>query len=495
VTESKAADPHASETGVESSRAESAPSGGRAVLAAAALGTALAYMSDDMLNLAIPSVARDLGATLTDVQWILNSYYVTLVSFVLIAGCIGDIVGHRRVFTGGLVLFSLGALGCAIAPEVPVLIAGRAAQGVGAAMLLTAGLAMITRLTPPERRSRAIGQFLGLVAAVPALGPFLSGALVDVLSWRWLFLVPLVLPLAALVTTRLLVPETWRAAGRRVDLAGATAAFMALGAFSVALIVGPADPTGPLTLIAVAATGATGGTFLFVERRAVDPMLPLRFFRQRIFLGGNAVWLLASMTSWGAVFFLAVTLQTTLGLRPFVAGLVLVPIYVVMMAGSPLAGRLADRVGPRLPILAGLGIYVGGLWLLSRIGPGSAVVPDVLFAVAVFAVGMATFTAPLAAATMGSLENADQGVASGMNNAMGQLAGLLAVAILPAVAGLGGVTFDSPDFAAGYPTALRAAALIVGLAMVVALFTFGRPRRAARVDIEVASSLRGLRPS
>jgi MFS family permease len=129
------------------------------VLVAAVLGTALAYMSDDMLNLAIPSVARDLGATMTDVQWIVNSYYVTLVSFVLVAGSIGDIAGHRRVFTAGLVVFSLGALGCAMAPTVPPLVVGRAVQGIGAAMLLTAGLALVTRLTPSEDRSRAIGQF------------------------------------------------------------------------------------------------------------------------------------------------------------------------------------------------------------------------------------------------------------------------------------------------------------------------------------------------
>ena len=452
---------------------------GRAVLVAAVLGTALAYMSDDMLNLALPSVARDLGATMTDVQWVVNSYYVSLVSVVLVAGSIGDMRGHRRMFTAGLILFSLGAVGCALAPSVVWLVVGRAVQGIGAAMLLTAGLALVARTAPADHRSRSIGQFLGLVAAVPALGPFVSGVLVDQMSWRWLFIVPLALPLAALVITRALVAETPRAAGRRPDLPGAVAAFLTLSALSVGLIAGPAGPSGLLPLLAFATAAASGTAFVLIERHVDDPMVPLRFFRRRAFLGGNLVWLLGALTSWGAVFFLAISLQTTLGLRPFAAGLVLVPIYLVMMAGSPVAGRLAGRLGPRPPILVGLAVYVMGLWLLGQIGPTSPVVPDVLVAVGVMAVGMASFTAPLATVTMESLDDADQGVASGVNNAMGQLAGLLAVVVLPGLAGLAGVGVDDPAFPAGYGTALRAAAVIAAAGLVVAALTVGRPSGSA----------------
>jgi MFS family permease len=213
----------------------------RAVIVAAVL----AYMSDDMLNLAIPSVARDLGATMTDVQWILNAYYVPLVSFVLVAGSIGDIVGHRRVFSAGLVLFSLGALVCSISSTVLALVAGRGLQGFGAAMLLTAGLALVICLSPAETRGRAVGLFFGLVAAVPAIGPFLSGALVDMLSWRWLFVAPLVLPLTALVITKALVPETPVHAGRRPDMPGAMAALVTLSAVSIALIASAAGEAFP----------------------------------------------------------------------------------------------------------------------------------------------------------------------------------------------------------------------------------------------------------
>ena len=428
-----------------------------------------------MLNLAIASVARDLGATVSDVQWIVNGYYVALVSVVLVAGSVGDIVGHRRVFRAGLLLFAAGALACAAAPTVPLLVAGRVLQGIGAALLLTAGLALVTRLTPPGERDRAIGLFLGLVAAVPALGPFVSGTLVDLLSWRWLFVVPLVLPIGAFLVTWLRVPETPRADGRRPDLAGAAVGFVMLAAFSVAAITGvsgASESPGALPAVALAIAVVAAIAFVAVERRVVDPMLPLRFFRNRVFLGGNLIWLLGCLTSWGAVFFVAVTLQVTLGLRPFVAGLVLTPIYLVMMVGSPLAGRLAARLGSRRPIVAGLAVYAVGLLLLSRIGASSAVGLDVLPAIVVFALGMAVFSAPLGTATMGALGDEDQGLASGMNNAMGQLAGLLAMIVLPAVAGLGGASLDGPAFAVGYPIALQFAAglALVGVALAVVTF-------------------------
>lgn len=346
---------------------------------------------------------------------------------------------------------------CAIAPTVGVLIVGRGVQGTGAAMTLTAGLALVTGVIHRDDRNRAIGMFMGLAAAVPALGPFLSGLLVDLVSWRALFAVPLALPLCAAIISRAYVPETPLVAGRRPDFVGALAAFVALGSFSVALIVGPADWIAPLPLAGLAAAEAGAAGFIGIERRVADPMLPLRFSRRRVFLGGNLVWLLACMVSWAAVFFVAISLQTTLGYRPLVAGLILMPIYLVMMIGAPLSGRLADKIGPRGPILVGLAVYALGLCMLSSIGPGSALLPNVVPGILVLALGMATFTSPLVSATFGALDPGDQGVASGVNNAMGQFAGLLAIAIIPAAAGLRGVHLSDPDFALGHTTALRIA--------------------------------------
>jgi EmrB/QacA subfamily drug resistance transporter len=458
----------------ESSRPGEAPSVSvrRAVLVAAVLGTALAYMSDDMLNLAIPWVAEDLHATVTDAQWILNAYYVSLVSGVLIAGSIGDIAGHRRVFVWGILAFSAGAVGCALAPSVWWLVTCRFFQGGGAAMMLTAGLALVTRLNPPEERSAAVGMFLGLVAAVPALGPFLSGTLIELLSWRWLFVVPLVLPAVGLAIVRRRVPETPLAADRRPDVRGALLAFLALAALSVSLIAGAADLIHPVPLAGLAVAVAAVVAFLRHQRTTNDPLLPMHLLRRRVFVGGNVIWLIAALTMWGAVFFVAVMLQTTLGQTPIAAGLVLTPIYIVMMIGSPLAGKLANRIGTRLPALGGLGVYACGLFLLSRINADSSVLPDVVLAIVVMSLGLSLFSAPIASATIGALDEADQGVASAFNNLMGQLAGLLAIILLPAAAGLAGVEFGSPEFASGYGRALLVVASLAAVALPIALWTF-----------------------
>ncbi|HSJ45793.1 MAG TPA: MFS transporter [Euzebyales bacterium] len=210
-----------------------------------------------------------------------------------------------------------------------------------------------------------------------------------------------------------------------------------------------------LVTAAAAVSVAAGAWFITVERRAADPLVPLAFFRRRQFVGANVIWLLGAMTCWGAVFFLAVTLQTTLGVRPLAAGLLLTPIYIIMMAGSPVSGAAASRTGGRPVIVAGLVTYTAGLWLLSTIHASTTIPWGVLAPTAVFAIGMATFTAPLAAATMSALDDEHQGIASGVNNAMAQLASLLAIIVLPAMAGLAGASsLEGAVLAEAYPRAL-----------------------------------------
>jgi MFS family permease len=294
---------------------------GRAVVAAAVLGSVLAYMSDDMLNVAIPAVAADLGGTVSSIQWVVNTYYVTLVALVLVAGAIGDLVGHRRIFLTGMGLFALGALGCAAAPSLWLLIMGRGVQGAGAAMTLAAGLALVSELIRPEERGRAIGLYMGVVAALPALGPVLSGALVDLASWRAIFLVPLLFPALAFLLTRARIPETPRVIGRHPDLAGAAALLVALAALTIALIEGPGGWGRVLPLVAALVAILVGGLFVAVEGWAKQPMLPLRLLQRGMFVAGNLMYLLACLTSSGAFFFVAVSLQTSLGYRPLVAGL------------------------------------------------------------------------------------------------------------------------------------------------------------------------------
>jgi len=447
---------------------------GRAVIAAAVLGSALAYMSDDMLNVAIPSVAADLGGTVGDIQWVIDTYYVTLVALVLVAGAVGDLVGHRRVFLQGMALFTVGALACAVAPSVWVLIPGRGLQGIGAAMTLAAGLALVSQLIHPAERGRAIGVFMGLVAALPAVGPLLSGALVDLLAWRAIFLAPLLFPACAYLLARTRIPETPRTAGRHPDLPGAAAALVALAALTIALIEGPGGWRRALPLMAVAVAVLATGLLVVLEGRAKAPMLPLRLLHRRGFVGGNLVMLLACMTSSGAFFFVAVGLQTTLGYRPLVAGLAMLPLYLVMTFGAPLSGKLADRTGPRIPMLAGLAVYTAGLWMLSGIGPGSGLLADVVPGLVVVACGTALFGPPLTTATLGALDDTDQGIASGANNAVGQLGGLLAIAVLPAAVGLSDAVVGGAAFAAGHTQALRIAAAMAAAATVLAAATFRR---------------------
>jgi len=262
-----------------------------------------------------------------------------------------------------------------------------------------------------------------------------------------------------------------RAASATVAVGGTVTAGAVI---TVALIEGPGEWSRLVPVAAATVAVLATGLFVMIEARVEEPMFPLRLLRRRVFAGGNLVALLACMTSSGAFFFVAVSLQTTLGYRPLVAGLALMPLYVVMTLGSPLSGKLADRIGPRTPTLVGLAVYTAGVWMLSGIGPGSSLLPDVLAGLVVMACGAATFWPPLTTATLGALDDADQGVAAGMNNAVGQLAGLLAIAVLPAAAGLADAAVGGPAFASGHTQALRIATGIAAAATVLAAAAFRR---------------------
>jgi EmrB/QacA subfamily drug resistance transporter len=451
-------------------------SAGKAIIAAAVLGSALAYMSDDMLNVALPTVSRDLSVGVTEMQWVVNSYFVTMLSLMLTAGSIGDIKGHRKMFLGGLGVFSAGAIMSATAPSVPLLIAGRAIQGVGAAFLLASGLALVNGSFSDDERGRAVGTYMGLTAVSTAVGPVLGGLLVDVLSWRAIFVAPLVFPLAAVVVTLRRVPETPIVGGRHPDARGAGLAFLTIASFSFALIRGPGDWLRPEIVTAVVLAAVGGVVFLRAQRRSRDPMMPLHLFRSRTFSGGNAVTLLAYLVSAGVFLFVVVHLQSTLGYEPAAAGAALMPLYVIMLIGSPLAGKLADKIGARTPVVAGLLILAGGVYWLSHLQSGSRFLTAVLPGLVVFAVGLAIAGAPLTTATLGAAGADEQGVASGVNNTVGQLSGLLMIAILPTAAGLSGGKLEGPAFAAGYETAMLICVLLALAAAAVAAVTISADR-------------------
>jgi EmrB/QacA subfamily drug resistance transporter len=448
---------------------------GRAIIAAAVLGSALAYMSDDMLNVAVPTMSGDLAVGVTEMQFVVNGYFVTMLALMLTAGSIGDIRGHRRTFLDGLAVFTAGAVACASAPTVLLLVVGRAIQGVGAAFLLASGLALVNGSFSDDERGRAVGLYMGLTALSTAAGPVLGGLLVDALSWRAIFLAPLAFPFAAAIVTVLRVPETPTDGGRQPDLKGALLAFVTISSFSFALIRGPSDWLRPEILTALGLAIAGASLFVRIQRRTPDPMLPLRLFRNRTFLGGNAVTLISYMVSAGAFFFVVVHLQSTLGYEPAAAGAVLVPLYFIMLFGSPLSGRLADKIGARIPVVGGLGVLAVGVFWLSRIQAGSSYLSGILPALLVFAVGLAVLGAPLTTATLGAVGDDVQGIASGVNNTVGQLAGLLMIAVLPAAAGLSGTAFDDPTFAQGFERAMGICAVLSLVAAAIAAMTIRSP--------------------
>ncbi len=452
---------------------------GRAVIAAAVFGSALAYMSDDMLNVALPTLTDDFDVGVTGAQWVVNGYFVTMLSLILTAGLIGDIRGHRRTFLEGLGVFTVGAVVCASAPMILMLVVGRAIQGVGAALVLASGLALVHASFGEDERSRAIGLYMGLTAVSTAVGPMLGGLLVDTVSWRAIFIVPLVFPVLAAVVTIAGVSEAPTNADRSPDTTGAGLALVTIAAFSVALIGGPNDWLRPevLAAIGVALVGAV--SFIAVQRRTDEPMLPLGLFDDPTFVGGNVVTLVSFMASAGAFFFVVVHLQGTLGFEAAEAGAALVPLYVIMLVGSPLSGHLADKIGAGVPVV-GLLVFAAGAWWLSTLASGSGYVTEILPGLVVLAVGLAALGAPLTAAALGVAGDDEQGIASGVNNTVGQLGGLLMIAVLPAAAGLSGVSFEGPAFAEGYETAMRICALLALASAVVAAITIRSTAATAR---------------
>ena len=448
---------------------------GRAVIAAVVFGSALAYMSDDMLNVALPTLADDLDVGVTGAQWVVNGYFVTMLSLMLIAGSIGDIRGHRRTFLEGLGVFTLGAVVCASAPVIPMLVAGRAVQGVGAALVLASGLALVHASFGEDERSRAIGLYMGLTAVSTAVGPMLGGLLVDTISWRAIFIAPLVFPVLAALLTLAGVSETPAKTDRTPDTRGAGLALVTIASFSLALIGGPNDWLRPEVFVAIGIALVGGASFVVVQRRGDAPMLPLSLFDNPTFAGGNAVTLVSFMASAGAFFFVVVHLQSTLGFEAAEAGAALVPLYVIMLVGSPLSGHLADKVGARIPVVIGLLVFATGAWWLSDLRSGSDYLTEILPGIVVLAVGLATLGAPLTAATLGAAGDDEQGIASGVNNTVGQMGGLLMIAVLPAAAGLSGTSFEGPAFAEGYETAMRICSFLALASAGVAVATIRTP--------------------
>jgi EmrB/QacA subfamily drug resistance transporter len=448
---------------------------GRWVVAAAVLGSGVAFLDGTVVNAALPAISRDLHADLGDLQWVLTGYLLTLGSLLVLGGSLGDRYGRRRIFVIGLIGFAATSLLCAIAPDTGTLIAARCAQGVTAALLVPNSLAMVSASFATEDRGRAIGAWSGLGGIATALGPFLGGYLIDSVSWRWVFVINLPVAATAILIAVRHVPESRdEHAGAHLDVVGSVLLTVGLAGVVYALIEGPGGDwtvaTVGLGLIGVLALGA----FVLVEARIANPMVPLAVFRSEQFSGANAVTFAVYAALGAVTFLLVVHLQTDLGYSALEAGAALLPITACMLLLSARAGELAQRIGPRWPMTIGPIVVAAGMALLGRVDPGTTYWETVFPALLVLGLGLALTVAPLTATVLGAVDDSHAGIASAINNSVARIAGLLAVAVLPAAAGLtAGQGLDLDD---GFARAMYIAA---ALALVGGVLAFLTIRRAA----------------
>jgi EmrB/QacA subfamily drug resistance transporter len=439
---------------------------GRWVLLATVLGSSLAFIDATVVNIALPAIGRSLDSDAAGLQWTINGYALSLAALILLGGSLGDRFGRKRVFMIGVTWFAAASLLCGLAPSIELLIAARVLQGIGGALLTPGALAIIESSFVREDRAKAIGAWSGLGGIGGALGPFLGGWLVEVGSWRYIFLINV--PVAALVlwVAGRHVPESRNpSAARRLDTPGVLTGALGLGGLTYGFTAWPMrGPGDPVVLLSLAVGVAGLLAFVLIERASADPMVPLAIFRTTAFAGANLVTFLVYAANGGVFFLFVVNLQVVAGFSPLVSGIAMLPVTILMLLLSARSGALGQRIGPRIPMTVGPLICAVALVMMAMIGAGASYLTDVLPAVIIFGLGLTLLVAPLTATALGSLDDAYAGIASGVNNAVARAASLLAVAILPLAAGLGsGNLTDAADLHPVYRTAmLISAALMVG---------------------------------
>ena len=410
----------------------------RLVLLACILGSGIALLDSTVVNVALPTIQRALGGGLAAQQWVANVYLLTLGSLILVGGSLGDLFGERRVFTLGVGGFGVASLLCAIAPTIETLIAARALQGIAGALLTPSALAVIVNTFSESERGPAIGSWTAWLGIATVIGPLVGGELLAIASWRWIFLINLPLVAACVALIRIAIPPMARpaAGGRRVDVIGGVLCAAGLGGPVFALIEQPRLGWSSLGVIGPLVAGlALLIAFVFYESRARDPMLPLALFRRRNFAAGNVETFAMYAGLSILFFFLTIFLQQIGGYSPLQAGLAALPVTLVMFALSRRMGALADRFGPHFFMGAGPLLAALGLVLMERIGAPVDYAADVLPGLLVFSLGLTMTVAPLTAAVLAGAEH-EAGIASGVNNAVARVAGLLGTAAVgAAVAG------------------------------------------------------------
>jgi MFS family permease len=482
---------------------------GRGALLATILASGMTFLDATIVNVALPHLGAEFDATTSGLQWTVNGYALTLAAFVLLGGALGDEFGRRRIFLLGAAWFTAASVLCGLAQTIEWLILARVLQGAGGALLTPGSLALLQASFHPDDRGRAIGLWSGLGGVSTAIGPFIGGWLIDAFSWRWIFLMNVPLAVVVVLAALRWVPESRRGgagdtppaaatarAGRgggpgdghptppgaarpRFDVAGALLGALALAGITYALI--DAERGIGAWPVAVAAVVAVLAAVLFVlveRRRGEKAMLPLRLFSSRLFSALNIYTIVVYAALGGLTFFLAIQLQTVSGYSALAAGVSTLPLTILLLVGSPRAGAIAARIGPRLPLTVGPLLAAAGFLMLRRIGPDASYWTDVFPGVTLFGLGMTLVVAPLTASVLSAVEDWYAGVASGVNNAAARAGGLLAVAALPLLVGLTGRAYEVPaELAAAFRSAmLWCAGLMVAGGLLAALLVH-RPHR------------------
>lgn len=411
------------------------PARRRWVLATAILGSGMAFIDGTVVNVALPAIQKELHASLHQVQWVVESYALLLAALLLLGGALGDRFGRRRIFVLGVAIFGAASVLCGLSRDVNALIAARALQGVGAALLVPGSLALISAAFPENERGRAIGTWAGFSGITAAVGPVIGGWLIDNYSWAWAFLVNAPLALLTVAMAMLRVPESRdpHAAGR-LDWTGAALVTLGLGGLVFAFIEGPNRGWDSPAVVGALVLGVLAlVAFVQVERRVSQPMLPLQFFRDPIFAGANALTLMVYAALGGGLFFVPLALIQVHGMPAAAAGAALLPFVLIMFVLSRWAGGLADKVGPRKPLTIGPVIAAAGFAALALPSSTATYWTGFLPGIVVLGVGMSVTVAPLTTAVMNAAGADAAGIASGINNAVSRAAGVLAIAALGAL--------------------------------------------------------------